>query len=41
MAMEKAPTMKFSVWVDSLAGPAVRAVAQPGTVCAPAANRIV
>ena len=31
-------TMKFSVWPDSLGGPALIDVAQSGTVCAPASS---
>src|SRR2546422_832787 len=34
-------TMKSSAWVDSLAGPRDRAVAQPATVCARSEERRV
>ena len=34
-------TVKVSVWPDSSAGPALIAVAQPGTVCAPASSSTV
>ena len=33
--------MKVTVWPDSSAGPALIAVAQPATVCAPASSLIV
>ena len=34
-------TMKLTVWPASLAGPALMAVAQPVTVCAPASSSTV
>ena len=34
-------TMKFSVWPASPGGPALIAVAQPGTVCGPASSSTV